>query len=158
MGKFPGWNAVDDPSGGAERRVASLALNLALGILMVGCGSSPAHSQSAAHPSALAPASVPPVVGECSQQLGFGGDGNASPLICKNGDVNVLAWNYFATIDSALMGMGRRATEQEVQTQLCSDLQHSTIPIEQSAYTLAKTYYGWRFAGDPINPLVNDAC
>jgi hypothetical protein len=69
-----------------------------------------------------------------------------------------LAWSYFATIDSALLGLGRRATEQQVQTQLCSDLEHSTIPIEQSAFTLAKTYYGWWFAGDPINILQNDTC
>ncbi|MGA8206534.1 MAG: hypothetical protein WB801_04685 [Candidatus Dormiibacterota bacterium] len=142
----------------AKRRAASVALSLALGILLGACASSPPRSGSAATPSMLAPASVLPVVGECSEQLGFGGDGNAEPVLCSNGDVNVLAWNYFATIDSALLGLGRRATEEEVQSQLCSDLQHSTIPIEQSAYTLAKTYYGWRFAGDPISTLVNGAC
>lgn len=146
------------PAVAAEHHSTSLALSLALGLLLVGCATLPAGSQSAAKPAVLVPASVPPVVGECSQELGFGGDGNASPVICRNGDVNVLAWSYFATVDSVLLGMGRRATEQEVQTQLCSDLEHSTVPVEQSAYKLAETYYGWRFARDPVSVLVDDSC
>jgi hypothetical protein len=78
--------------------------------------------------------------------------------MCHNGAINILAWNYFATIDSPLLGLGRDATEQRVETQLCADLDHSTVPIERSAYTLARAYYGWKFGASPLNMLVDDAC
>ena len=46
----------------------------------------------------LAPATGPPSVDECQQQLTFGADGTASPVKCANGDVNVVAWRYYARV------------------------------------------------------------
>lgn len=149
----------------AKRFSVCLIVGLGLSLFGAGCstpsgGSSPGTGSpsSRAAPAPLLPAREPPNVGECSAQLEFDGDGNASPLMCHNGAINILAWNYFATIDSPLLGLGRDATEQRVETQLCADLDHSTVPIERSAYTLARAYYGWKFGASPLNMLVDDAC
>lgn len=150
----------------AKRFSMCLIVGLGLSLCGAGCsvapsgGSSPGTGSppSRAASAPLLPAREPPAVGECSVQLEFDGDGNASPLICHNGSINILAWNYFATIDSPLLGLGRDASEQRVETQLCADLDHSTVPIERSAYTLARAYYGWRFGASPMNMLVDDAC
>ena len=44
-------------------------------------------------PAAVAPASS---VTECSLALEIGAHGNAGPLFCPDGGINVLAWAYFA--------------------------------------------------------------
>ncbi|MGC1185695.1 MAG: hypothetical protein WBA31_11195 [Candidatus Dormiibacterota bacterium] len=150
----------------AKRFSVCLIVGFGLTLFDAGCSSAPsagssqgAGSHSSRGASApLPPARKPPAVGECSVQLEFDGDGNASPLVCHNGAINILAWNYFATIDSPLLGLGRAATEQRVERQLCADLNHSTVPIERSAYTLARAYYGWKFGARPVNMLVDDAC
>jgi hypothetical protein len=151
---------------GGKRFSVCLIVGLGLSLLDAGCSSAPsggnsqgANSHSSRGASApLLPAREPPAVGECSAQLEFDGDGNAGPLVCQNGAINVLAWNYFATIDPPLLGLGRDASEQRVESQLCADLDHSTVPIERSAYTLARVYYGWKFGARPVNTLVDDAC
>jgi hypothetical protein len=123
-----------------------------------GSNSTPTSTPTAVTPPVLLPAQVPPVVGDCSEQLEIGADGNASPVTCTNGDINVLAWNYFDGVDPTLLGLGPYATEQQVQDQLCTDMQTSTIPIEESVYALAQAYYGWQFGVDPTSILTNGAC
>ena len=96
---------------------------------------SPSPSPTA-NPVVLNPATTPSVVGTCSQQLSFGADGNAGPIICTNGAVNVLAWNYFITGSAGLFSAGSDATPGQIE-QLESSAQGWTGPIGQSVYCLA---------------------
>jgi predicted Ser/Thr protein kinase len=103
----------------------------------------------------LAPATVPPSVDECRQQLMFAVDGTAGPVKCANGDVNVVAWKYYARDGHRrILSLGRFATPQQALDAMCND-GSSTIPLEQQAYLLAATYYGWQFAGDPSGAFAN---
>jgi hypothetical protein len=106
----------------------------------------------------LAPATTPPVVNECSQQLTFSADGNAGPLTCPDGSLNVVAWADFAGNHPSVMSLGPDATPGDVVRAECADVAHSTIPIETSAVELATTYYGWKFAFDPTAGLPSGIC
>ncbi len=97
----------------------------------------------------LAPATVPPNVGECNQQLQFGADGTAGPVKCANGDVNALDWQFIAHDGhTKILSLGPFATPQQALQAMCAD-HSSTIPLEDQAYQLAQTYYGWQFGVDP---------
>jgi Protein kinase domain len=102
----------------------------------------------------LAPAIVAPQVDECQQQLTFGADGSAGPVKCANGDLNVIAWRYYARGQGRLLSLGRFATPEQVLQTMCND-RNGTIPIEQMAYQLAKSYYGWSFGSDPSADYAN---
>jgi hypothetical protein len=106
----------------------------------------------------LPPATVPPKVDECTQQLTFGADGNVGPISCADGDLNLLAWEQFAPGNPLVMSLGPYATPTEVQTALCADLRTSTIPIETSTYEISALYYGWSFGVDPSQILLNGGC
>ena len=80
-------------------------------------------------------------------QLQIGEDGNARPLTCPDGDLNVVAWNYFAKGNPPVMSIGRAANESEVLQAMCAD-RNTTNPIELSRYHLAALYYGWHFGAD----------
>jgi hypothetical protein len=111
---------------------------------------SPSPSPTIA-PVVLNPATTPSVVGTCTEQLSFGADGNAGPIVCTNGAVNVLAWNYFITSSAGLFAAGSNATPGQIQ-QLESSAQGWTGPIGQSVYCLAAAYYGWSF-GLNLDPM-----
>ncbi|HET7339456.1 MAG TPA: hypothetical protein VFK22_07905 [Candidatus Dormibacteraeota bacterium] len=98
----------------------------------------------------LAPATDPPVANLCSAAIATTADGNASPLICKSGAVNVQAWRFYATVSASVLGLGLNPTQGQVESAICDDLNHNqaTRPEETSGYTLASTYYGWSFAID----------
>ena len=106
---------------------------------------------AAATRQVLPPATVPSKVDECTQQLTFEADGNAGPISCANGDLNVLAWEHFASGNPLVMSLGPYATPTQVQAALCADMQASTIPIETSTYNISALYYGWSFAIDPTS-------
>jgi hypothetical protein len=108
--------------------------------------------------TALAPATVPPVVAECNEQLQFGADGTATPLTCGNGAINVAAWRYYARLGAPVLRLSRGATPGEVARALCNGLRGTTIPIQTAAYHLADIYYGWRFGIDPSSGLSTGAC
>ncbi|MHB1894249.1 MAG: hypothetical protein ACYCTZ_12280 [Candidatus Dormibacteria bacterium] len=93
-------------------------------------------------------------MGICSQQLSFGADGNANPIVCSNGAINVLAWTYLEQNAPALFAAGADATEGQVQT-LVSQLS-GPIPSNESEYCVVKAYYGWSFgiSLDPANQVV----
>ena len=104
----------------------------------------------------LVPATVQPVVDECTNQLVTAVDGTVGPLKCPGNKINTLAWQYYAKFDPLVMALGRFATEGEVAGTLCSDLKNSTIatiPKEIEAYQISALYYGWRFV---LSPIVND--
>lgn len=154
------------------RLVVALSL-LILGATMTGCAVSPPSGPGSSgvstpanqapeatatltptptlNPLILAPAATPSSVGICTQQMTFGGDGNASPILCSDGAVNTLAWTYFDQMYPDFFPIGAYATESQVQ-QAVSQLS-PPIPAEESAYCLAKAYYNWQFAVpmDPAN-------
>jgi hypothetical protein len=105
---------------------------------------------------ALAPATVPPVVALCSAQLSYGADGNASPLFCSNGEINRLAWSYFAKDTPKVMALGPNATPSDVEAAVSADMHGSTGPIECSTFQLAYVYYGWSFGVNPTSNVLVD--
>lgn len=140
-----------------------------LALLVVGCGSTPPSSipttsptQAPAqqstptptpNPLILAPATTPSAVGVCTQQMEFGADGNASPILCSDGAVNTLAWTYFDQSYPGIFAIGAYATVNQVAQAVTQMETNGTIPTEESAYCLAKAYYGWQFgiSLDPAN-------
>ncbi|HVC75439.1 MAG TPA: hypothetical protein VND96_02865 [Candidatus Micrarchaeaceae archaeon] len=113
--------------------------------------------QGSTGPEVLPPAKVPSVVGLCTQQLSYAADGNASPLFCSNGEVNRLAWTYFADLNLLVMSLGSSATPGDVEAAVASDLNGSEA-IECSAYQLATVYYGWNFGTDPTSSVLIGGC
>ncbi len=109
----------------------------------------------------LAPAGVAPVRDECSHSLVDDADGNVAPLLCANGDVNILAWRWYAKgwvnhgpfVWSTTMALGRYATYRQVVAAMCVDMvnTYGTIPMTLSSETLAAAYHGWHFARDPAS-------
>ena len=77
--------------------------------------------------SVLPPATVPPVSDECSVPLTKTADGNATPLLCPTGGVNVAAWNRLARgfVDrgpltwSQTMALGYGATPAQAGRLFC---------------------------------------
>jgi hypothetical protein len=101
----------------------------------------------------LPPARSLPVVALCSQPLITSADGGATPLICTNGALNVLAWKFYAAISPRVLSAGTAATDRSVRAAMCADWigGHATAPEERSAYELAAAYYGWSFDTDPTD-------
>jgi hypothetical protein len=99
----------------------------------------------------LAPAPDLPVAELCSAQITTTADGNATPLLCHSGAVNVQAWKYYASISASIMGLGLNPTQGQAEAAVCDDFKHNhaTKPEEASGYKLAATYYGWTFSLDP---------
>jgi len=96
----------------------------------------------------LAPATVPPVVVECSVKLEVTyGHGGAMPLICPSGGLNVLAWRADAELGSDVMSLGRSASWSQVTNAMCIDMtvNHGTGPEETGAAEAASYYYGWAY-------------
>jgi len=148
-----------------------LALFVPMVAVIVGCASTPAAGGATTPPSQapaqqstptptpnpliLAPATTPSSVGVCTQQMSFGADGNANPIICSDGAVNTLAWTYFNQMYPGIFSIGAYATLNQIQ-QAVTQLEGSgPIPDQESAYCLAKAYYGWQFgiSLDPANQI-----
>ncbi len=150
-----------------------VALLVSFGLLVVGCGSTPAASgptppptQAATqqstptptptpNPLILAPATTPSAVGVCTQQMQFGADGTAGPILCSDGAVNTLAWTYFDQMYPDIFALGAYATEGQVAQAASQLVPNGTLPTAEDAYCLAKAYYGWQFGVslDPANEL-----
>ena len=84
------------------------------GIKLPSPSPSPAGTPVAAE--ILAPAKVMPAVALCTTPVQAYQDGNAGPLFCRNGALNVAVWNWFeSSLHPAVMaaGPGRSATAQE---------------------------------------------
>lgn len=128
--------------------VGGLAIVVAVAVVAYQLGRRTAGSE------VLPPASVPPVVGICSAQLSYGADGNASPLFCSNGEINRLAWEYFAKGNPRVMALGPNASDSDVESAVSSDIVGSTGPIECSAFQLAYVYYGWSFGVNPTSGAI----
>ena len=99
----------------------------------------------------LAPAPDLPVANLCSAQLTTTADGNATPLLCSTGAVNVQAWRFYASVSASVLGIGLNPTQGQVENAMCDDIahNHASRPEEANGYKLAATYYGWSFNLDP---------
>jgi len=99
----------------------------------------------------LSPASDLPVANLCSTQITVTADGNATPLLCRSGAVNVQAWRYYAGVSASVLGLGLNPTQGQAQSAVCDDLahNHASRSEEVSGYKLAAAYYGWSFNLDP---------
>jgi len=102
-------------------------------------------------PRVLAPAPDLPVGPLCSTPIQTTADGNASPLFCRRGEVNVQAWSFYATVSASILGLGLNPTEGQAEAAICDDFNHNhaTKPEETNGYALAAAYYGWSFGKDP---------
>ena len=102
----------------------------------------------------LPPAPDLPVANLCTKPIVITADGNALPLACSNGALNVRAWQYYSSISASVLGIGLNPTQGQVEAAICDDLKHNhaTRPEESSAYGLARLYYGWTFNID-VNTL-----
>jgi hypothetical protein len=95
----------------------------------------------------LAPATDPPVGALCTAPIQSTADGNAGPLLCRGGEVNVQAWQFYAEVSASVLGLGINPTAGQVQAAICDDFKHghATRPEEANGYKLATAYYGWNF-------------
>ena len=99
----------------------------------------------------LPPATVLPVVELCSAPVQVYQNGNAGPLYCFGGEINVLTWKFFVDhLNPKVMALGPNVNLKEIRAALCADLaQHITLPEEDTAFFLGAAYYGWQ---TPIGP------
>jgi len=138
-----------------RRRVVAAVALLAIGVgAYLVFRPSPASSRLV-----LSPASIPPVVDECTQRVRIGADGDVAPITC-DGKLNVVAWQYLAKQNPLVLSLGPRVIPDQVLQAMCSDLQKTTgtRPLEATAYDLAKLYYGWRFGVDPKSEFLAGDC
>jgi hypothetical protein len=99
----------------------------------------------------LPPANDAPIGTLCSKPIVSAADGNATPLLCHDGSVNVLAWKFYSDISQSILGLGQNPAQGQPQAAMCDDIAHNgaTRSTEVSGYRLAAAYYGWTFTFDP---------
>jgi hypothetical protein len=147
----------------------------------VAAGSTPSaapSAQSAATPAAqpsaaastqpsdqdvLAPATVPPVDKECSYPVTRTADGNATPLLCQDGRLNVQAWGFYYAdfAGSELLRLGQGATATQVYQAMCHDYSdlRMTKPETEGTEELAQAYYGWDVSASSLSvQLTEEGC
>ncbi len=102
-------------------------------------------------PRVLAPAPDLPFGALCSTPIQTTANGNAGPLFCRRGEVNVQAWSFYASVSASILGLGLNPTEGQAEAAICDDFNHNhaTKPEETNGYALAAAYYGWSFGKDP---------
>jgi hypothetical protein len=103
----------------------------------------------------LPPASERPLGQLCTAPIQTTANGNATPLLCRGGELNVQAWRHYKDVSNTVLGLGQNPTQGQVEGALCADirLNHATPPIESSGYVLAKAYYSWSFQTDPTQVM-----
>jgi hypothetical protein len=101
----------------------------------------------------LAGERVPPVHGECAQTVWLSQDGNVYPLLCSGRRVNVGAWIFYAQNHPSMMSLMRTTSLARATASLCHytvdepkgfNLTEETLPEQESVFTLAAAYNGWR--------------
>ena len=113
----------------------------------------------------LAPATELPIVALCSYKVYPTADGNFTPLFCRSGALNAVAWKAYVQIGPHVMSLGRSATLVQVETAMCRDGKylHATAPEGWYSYEVSSAYHGWKYADaiskwqyvpyDPTHPL-----
>ena len=107
-----------------------------------------------------------PVHPECAVGVWLSANGNAYPLTCRGGEVNVGAWTFYALTRPSVMTLGQNSTAQDVFESFCGEHANSssgdniggaTGPERRSALSLAATYYGWNFVPGTNSPAMFNA-
>ncbi|MGH7761744.1 MAG: hypothetical protein ACREOY_10080 [Candidatus Dormibacteraceae bacterium] len=130
-----------------------MAVTLVVGAVVVAAF----NSLHGTPPATLWPAKVPPAVGLCTVGLSDDQNGDVSPLFCPSGEINTLAWSYFAQEQLGVMALGPHVTPTAVKTAVEQDLKtRASATRECSAAMLAAAYYGWGFHIQPTNGLRTD--
>jgi hypothetical protein len=113
--------------------------------------SSPSTDEVPVPEQVLPPATDAPVAMLCSRPIVAAADGNATPLFCRSGALNVLAWKYYSDISASILSLGLNPNEGQPQAAMCDDIAHNgaTRSTEVNGYRLAAAYYGWTFSFDP---------
>lgn len=110
-------------------------------------------------PATLPPAFKLPVLGLCSAPLTGSSVGALDPITCSNGALNVLAWDAAAALDSALLALGRHASQSAVNSELCQPVMQATsLAQAESVYEVAKTYNGWGALSNVDTVLASPGC
>lgn len=127
------------------RRTVMMGTALVLASTVFSASGAAADGSSSSTVRVLWPATVRPWVSECSQPLVRSADGNASPLNCNQGGLNVRAWRFYAHLGTEVMSLGRGASWGTIKLAMCADErnEHATFPEEQNAALLASDYYLW---------------
>ncbi|HEY1645772.1 MAG TPA: hypothetical protein VGF75_05385 [Candidatus Saccharimonadales bacterium] len=121
-------------------------------------GSSTTSSTTSAY-AVLAPATVPSKTAECSQAISYASNGVPGSIQCANGDLNATDWQALAALEPNVLSLGYGASESQVQSTLCSDVEANiSNPIEETVYQIATLYYGWNFPSNPSVVLSNGTC
>ena len=99
----------------------------------------------------LPPATDSPVAQLCSKPITTTADGNATPLFCHSGALNVLAWAFYGSVGASILSLGLNPNPGQPEAAMCDDMAHNgaTRVEEVNAYRLAAAYYGWTFPLDP---------
>jgi hypothetical protein len=137
-------------------RAGSLTATLPGGDVVSGhwtCGTS--RTTGPPNRPVLPPATVPPVVNECS--IGTEETSPSPPVTCPNGDLNVAQWfGAPSSVESA----GSTASLATVEADICQDM--ATYSLEDTfveyLYSLSVVYYGWHFPRTPAHVLASANC
>ncbi len=130
---------------GSWAAAASRRIVILLALAVCACSSTPtASTQPSPSPT---PTSTPSQAAPPSSSGLVQADGNAAPLFCRSGALNVPAWRFYADISASVLGLGLNPTAGQVQAAICDDIahNHATRVQEASGYELATAYYGWTF-------------
>jgi hypothetical protein len=97
------------------------------------------------NPQVLPPATMLPAVPLCTTPVQVYQDGNAGPLQCRGGAMNVAAWRWFEEhLQPPVMAAGPALSTDAQRAALCQvGPQNMTVPEAESAYWLAAAYYSW---------------
>jgi hypothetical protein len=128
-----------------------LVAALGLGAGLSACGSSgsaDATTTTTSNFGVLTPAKVKSVITECSELLDVLRGGNAGPLQCGTGGLNINAWNFYTATGRGVMSLGRVVTADQVKQAMCKDTGGAIVkwPLELNAATIASLYYGWNLS------------
>jgi hypothetical protein len=110
-----------------------------------------ARSTVTASPSAVGPT----VTLEDCGHLVYGADGTVGPDRCPDGNINMTVDHIMRSYGYKVLELGPEASPSAVTKALCEDYAtgHTTGPIEQDAYDLAKAENRWQFGINPFVPI-----
>jgi hypothetical protein len=139
----PTWRRENSGLSRKMRRDLAIALGSAIvaGVLGLWAGLF-AHSDGS-HPAASQSVVQPEWCG-----LTKAADGNAGPVTCPDGSVNLAAVQYFNRMNLRVLKLGPKASSADITAAICQDVtaRHTTIPVELSAVELVAAGERWHYA------------
>jgi hypothetical protein len=71
-------------------------------------------------------------------------NGNPFPVLCSDGSPNSEATVILKRDAPKIMGLLSTSINQDIKYAICSEIKHSTVPIEISAYSYVYSLYNWK--------------